>query len=246
MRKPDAVALWRRPGDLSHTIDALIAQSDLTGGIAADRIAAIGHSLGGWTVAELAGGRFDAAAVMANCMADFGPVYCKIFKALGVGLDPASIVALDADLSDPRIRAAVMLDLGPGRGFTPQSLAAIHIPMMVLAAAEDVDKETAEKADIAATNKDSAYLANHLPAATTVYTPIPGTLHFSFMQPCKPGAAELIEKEAPGESIVCRDGSGGNRDTIHKEVAAMIGNFLEKALISQDHPLARQGPDSPK
>ncbi len=105
--------------------------------------------------------------------------------------------------------------------------------MMVLAAEQDVDRDTAEKADIAATNTDSAYLARHLPPATTTYTAIQGSLHFSFMQPCKPGAAELIEKEAPGESIVCRDGNGGSRDTIHREVANMIGNFLKKTLASQ-------------
>ncbi|TCL74692.1 alpha/beta fold hydrolase [Rhizobium sp. BK251] len=232
MLKPDTVALWNRPGDLSRTIDALIAQPDLTGGIAAGRIAAIGHSLGGWTVVELAGGRFDTVAVTENCMADFGPLYCKIFEALGIGRDAANAAALGADLSDSRIRAVITLDLGPGRGFTPESLAAVQIPMMVLAAAEDVDKDSAEKANIAATNKDSAYLASHLPAATTVYIPVPGTLHFSFMQLCKPGAAGLIEEEAPGESIVCRDGSGGNRDTIHGQVADMIGEFLDKTLVS--------------
>ena len=63
MRKPDAVELWKRPGDLSRVIDALLDNPDLSGGVASDRIAAIGHSLGGWTVVELAGGRFDAAKV---------------------------------------------------------------------------------------------------------------------------------------------------------------------------------------
>ncbi len=233
MRKPDAVELWRRPADLSRTIDALLKDPGLTGGITPDRIAAIGHSLGGWTVVELAGGRFDAVAVTRNCMAEFGPIYCRIFDALGVGRDAASNAALAADLGDKRIGAVVALDLGPGRGLTPESLAAVQIPLMVLGAAADVDTDTATKADIAATNRDSDYLARYLPPATTIYDRIPGSLHFSFMQPCKPGAAELIEKETPGESIVCRDGAGADREAIHRQVATMITDFLGRSLARQ-------------
>ncbi|MBB3409300.1 putative dienelactone hydrolase [Rhizobium sp. BK316] len=233
MRKPDAVELWKRPGDLSRTIDALLDNPDLTGGVASGRIAAIGHSLGGWTVVELAGGRFDAAKVTKNCMAEFSPIYCRIFEALGIGRDASSSAALAADLSDPRIRAVVTLDLGPGRGLTPESLAAIQIPVMVLGAADDVDADTATKAEIAATNVDSGYISHYLPSTTTRYSLIPGSLHFSFMQPCKPGAAEWIEKEAPGEGIVCRDGVGADRETIHRQVTGMVTDFLRKALPQQ-------------
>ncbi|MBB3655125.1 putative dienelactone hydrolase [Rhizobium sp. BK650] len=233
MRKPDAVELWKRPNDISRTIDALLGNSDLTGGVASDRIAAIGHSLGGWTVIELAGGRFDAAKVTTNCAAEFSPIYCKIFEALGIGRDASSNTALAADLSDPRIGAVVTLDLGPGRGLTPESLATIHIPVLVLGAADDVDADTATKAEIAATNVDSAYISRYLPPATTKYSLVPGSLHFSFMQPCKPGAAEWIEKEAPGESIVCRDGIGADRERIHGQVTGMITDFLRKALPQQ-------------
>ncbi|MBB3462177.1 alpha/beta hydrolase family protein [Rhizobium sp. BK377] len=233
MRKPDAVELWKRPGDLSRVIDALLDNPDLSGGVASDRIAAIGHSLGGWTVVELAGGRFDAAKVAKNCLAEFSPIYCKIFEALGIGRDAASNAAMAANLGDARIRAVVTLDLGPGRGLTPASLAAIHVPIMVLGAAADVDADTATKADIAATNMDSGYVARYLPSATTTYSLVPGSLHFSFMQPCKPGAAQLIEKEAPGESIVCRDGTGADREVIHRQVASMVTDFLGKALPRQ-------------
>lgn len=230
MGPPEAVFLWKRPRDLSRVIDALLSRRQLTGGIASDRIAAIGHSLGGWTVIELAGGRFDAKDVVKNCVTQFGSLYCKIFKALGVGRDAASTLAMGADLSDRRIRAVVTLDLGPGRGLTPQTLASVRVPALVFGAAEDVDKETAAKADIAATNKDFADLAQYLPSATTSYALVPGSLHFSFMQPCKPGAAALIEEEAPGESIVCKDGQGADRNAIHRQVADMIVAFLQRTL----------------
>jgi predicted dienelactone hydrolase len=230
MQPAETVALWKRPADISQTIDTLLADPTLTGGIAANRIAAIGHSLGGWTVIELAGGRLDPAAMMTNCMAEFGAIYCKIFTALGVDRDAAAAAALGADLSDSRIGAVVALDLGPARGLTPKSLATVRIPVLILGAGEDVDRETAEKAHIAATNRDSLYLASHLPPATTQFALVTGALHFSFMQTCKPGAAALIEEEAPGESIVCRDAAGADRQAIHRDVANIIVNFLATAL----------------
>lgn len=230
MRPADEVALWRRPGDISRTIDGLLAEPALAGQIAADRIAAIGHSLGGWTVVELAGGRFDAVGAMKDCMATFGAVYCRIFQALGIGRDAATATALSADLSDERIGAVITLDLGPGRGFTPKSLAAVRIPILVLGAGADVDKETASKANIAATNKDSIYLARHLPPPTTQFSLVAGALHFSFMQLCKPGAAAMIEEEAPGEGIVCRDVDGIDREAIHHAVAETVLAFLTRAL----------------
>lgn len=233
MQSPDIVALWQRPRDISRVIDTLLADPALAGSISPDRIGAIGHSLGGWTVMELGGGRFDAEAVIKDCLHLFGPVYCRTFTALGVGRDAASTAALGADLGDARIKAIVSLDLGLGRGLTSESLAAVKVPVLVLGAGENVDPETAEKASIAATNKDSFYLADHLPPTTTQFALVPGALHFSFMQLCKPGAAALIEEEAPGESIVCRDAPGADREAIHRDVGDRIMVFLGSALADR-------------
>ena len=54
-RPVQAARLWERPRDLSRVIDALSADQSLAGQIEPQRIAAIGHSLGGWTVTALAG-----------------------------------------------------------------------------------------------------------------------------------------------------------------------------------------------
>lgn len=54
-RSPQAAAqLWKRPADLSRAIDAVLAQPKQFGAVAKNRIAAVGHSLGGWTVLEIA------------------------------------------------------------------------------------------------------------------------------------------------------------------------------------------------
>lgn len=233
-RKPgEAVKLWERPRDLSRVIDALLADQSLAGDIAAQRIAAIGHSLGGWTVTEIAGGRFEADLVMKDCEKRFGAVSCETFTELGIGESAAATAQLKSDLSDARVGAVVTLDLGPARGFSPESLAGVHVPFLVIAAGADIAKEEATKAKIAATNKDSRYLAEHLPTATASLAEIPDALHFSFMQICKPGAIPLIEKEEPGSGIICKDGGERDRQAIHRETADMIIAFLAKALPSK-------------
>ncbi|WP_119273046.1 alpha/beta hydrolase family protein [Taklimakanibacter deserti] len=228
-RDPEKAArLWERPRDLSRVLDALLADHSLS--IAATRIAAIGHSLGGWTVAELAGARFDAGLVTQDCETRFGAIACKLFAGLGIGRSAAATEKLGSDLRDARIGAVVTLDLGLARGFTPESLDDIHIPFLVIAAGVDIAKDEAAKAEVAATNQDSRYLAEYLPQSTTTTAEIADALHFSFLQICKPGAVDLIEENAPGEGIVCKDGGGRARADIHRDVAQRIITFLAKSL----------------
>jgi predicted dienelactone hydrolase len=45
---------------------------------------------------------------------------------------------LDGDLNDARIGAIVSLDLGLARCFTPESLATLHVPALILGAGVDI------------------------------------------------------------------------------------------------------------
>lgn len=229
-RPQEAARLWERPRDLSRVLDALTEDTKLLGAIDARRIVAIGHSLGGWTVLELAGGRFDARRLTPDCDKTTDRVKCKLFAELGIGPDIGNASELGQDLSDPRLDAVVSLDLGLATGFTPESLAAIRLPVLVIAASEDFDKETATKAEVAATRTDSALISKHLPPSMSTYDEIPGALHFSFLQICRPGAVELIEEETPGDGIVCRDAEGYSRSAIHQQVAGAIIAFLTRTL----------------
>lgn len=221
-RRPEqAVRLWERPHDLSRVLDALNADPGLAGPIEAGRIAAIGHSLGGWTVMALAGGRYDVSRLPAACAP-----HCEAFTALGLRDGKADPVKLGADLSDARIGTVVSLDLGPALGFTPQSLAGVRIPVLVLAAGTEVP-------GIVALRQDSEFVAKSLPQAATRYLPIPDATHFSFMQLCLPEASAAIEKIAPGESFVCRDGGTRDRSALHRQIADEILAFLARVQPSR-------------
>jgi len=212
-----AATLWERPRDLSRTIDALAADPRLAGKVDVDRIAAIGHSLGGWTVTALAGGRFDAARFEKDCKANNSLRACALEHELGLDRpQPAK------DLSDPRLKAFASLDLGLARGFTPESLAAIHVPSLLIGAGVDVGGLPAKL--------ESGYLAEHLPNKSTTYVVIPDAMHFSFAGLCKPDAVAIIEREQPGDGVVCKDGGARSREAIHHEVAELVIGFLAKTL----------------
>jgi len=220
MDPAQATKLWERPRDLSRVIDLLEGDPALAGTVDAGRIAAIGHSLGGWTVTALAGARFDTKWFEKDCLAQTSPRACALKDELGLNR-----LEIERDMKDPRVQAFVSLDLGLGRGFTPESLARLRVPSLVIAAGIDIGGLPPRL--------ESGYLADHLPEMSSTYVEIPDAMHFSFMGRCKPGAAALIEKEEPGNGVACKDGGTRSREAIHREVAYLVSGFLTKAIPAE-------------
>lgn len=212
-----AAMLWERPRDLRRIINGLAGDSSLAGEIDMNRIAAIGHSLGGWTVAALAGARFDTARFERDCQDKTSPRACALKDELGLGRSE-----IEGDMSDPRLKAFVSFDLGLARGFVPESLAALNLPSLVVAAGIDIGGLPPRL--------ESGYLADHLPKSSSTYAEIPDAMHFSFMGLCKPGAVELIETEEPGNGVACKDGGARSRAEVHREVAYLVIGFLATAM----------------
>ncbi len=221
-RQPqDAQQLWLRPQDLNQVLDALLSNPQWAGEVDHARIAALGHSLGGWTVMALAGARFSSAQFMRDCATHRDFADCKLTETLGIN-NHATQPRLDANLRNVRIRAVVSMDLGLARGFTPTSLAHLDIPVLLLSAQRDSVELPA--------SLESGYLAQHIPPRWLDFSRVAGATHFSFMQRCKPGAAALIEKFSPGDGIICRDDGDVSRSAVHQAVLDRIIPFLQMAL----------------
>lgn len=226
MDEVESKRILERPRDISRTLTVVLDNNGLAGKIDPARIAVIGHSLGGWTAIELAGGRYDAERALKDCEGAAQPAQCTdlpLMAKIGIVGQGKADPKLSEDMKDERIRAAISLDLGPASGFTPQSLGAVDIPVLVYAAGH-------ETKEIAAIKSDSEYLRQHLPQITTTYREIGDATHFSFVQVCKPGADQIIEEESPGEGFVCRDGGGRARADIHQQIASEIIEFLGEKL----------------
>lgn len=219
-RSPQAAAqLWQRPVDLRRVIEAVVAQPGKFGAVAPQRIAVVGHSLGGWTALEIAGARFDPERFAEDCKAHAQLASCNVYRQM----NPASTAQGKADLAADRryepVSAIVSLDLGLSRGMTDASLAALPVPALVIAAGAPSEDLPAQL--------ESADLAKRLPAATTRYVEINDATHFSFTSICKPGAIEMLEEDAPGDGVICQDRDNARpREVIQQQVVALISDFL--------------------
>lgn len=221
-----AAQLWLRPADLSRAIDAVTAQPEQFGVVAKRRIAVVGHSLGGWTALEIAGARFNPDLYAQDCKAHPRLAPCAVYQTINPASTPASKARLAADLSDKRVTAIVSLDLGLSRGMTDESLAALPVPTLVIAAGVPSEELPAQL--------ESANLAKRLPQASTRYVEISDATHFSFMSICKPGAVALIEESSPGDGMICRDGDGARpREVIQQQITGLITDFLAQPLATQ-------------
>lgn len=222
-RSPQAAAqLWQRPVDLRRAIDGVVAQPEKFGAVADGRIAVVGHSLGGWTALEIAGARFDPKRFAQDCDAHPQLSSCTVYAQMKPAGTTESKAALAADWRDQRVTAVVTLDLGLSRGLTDQSLAALPVPALVIAAGA-LSRELPAALE-------SANLAKRLPAASSRYVEISDASHFTFMSMCKPGAQSVLEAEVPGDGIICRDGENGRaRDVIQQQVSSLIAAFLERS-----------------
>ena len=214
-----AAKWWERPRDISRMLDYLLSETSWKQSANVDNITAIGHSLGGWTVMQLAGAKMDRQTFEANCLISPNPRTCGLAEELGLSKVQAK-ESNNKDLSDPRIQRVVSLDLGLARSFSVGSLNGITVPTLILAAGIDIgDLPQA---------LESGYIAEHMPLNSRRYKVYGNATHFSFIQGCKPGAIPLLNEEVPGDGIICKDGIGTSRDQLHKLFFNNIVRFLNR------------------
>lgn len=215
-REPDlSRQLWERPRDISRIIDHALTTPSLTDLVDRDRIYMAGHSLGGFTAIALAGARYDAARLQRFCDATPGELVCRILTSWEIAQTPEDRTRMEADLSDPRIKAFAVFDLGGTQSFSEKSIAALTRPMLVFGAQV---MNSGLTLDI-----ESRALVAAAPANVTQYIEPENLSHFDFLGVCKPGGLELLAREEPGDEIICENGSAA-RTAKHD----MIINHVER------------------
>lgn len=168
-----------RPRQVSRVLDALLASPEWGARIPVDRIGAVGHSAGGYTVLALAGAQAEPARAAQHCRSvQDDPVFCSLAKGSAsgpaTGPDTKALTPPPADgprvsAPDRRIRAVVAL-APMAVVFTPESLAAITVPVRVIVAERDA---------VLVGKYHGGHVAANLPRAQA--STAAGAGHFAFM-----------------------------------------------------------------
>ncbi len=213
---------WERATDVSEALDGVLADPVLGPRIDRGRIGAMGFSLGGYTVLELAGARTDRQAFEAFCRSPAAGTSCHppemdrlAPETAAAGDTPeteASRARSGASYRDKRIKAVFAIAPALGPALVPDSLRAIDIPLALLAGSADPIVPVAANAEA---------VAQLLPKPAL--TVLPGAGHYTFLDLCEPAAAAQL-------GVLCQDGPGIDRAAIHAAAIDRVRVFFASAL----------------
>jgi predicted dienelactone hydrolase len=217
---------WERARDLTLLLERVLADPVFGPSVDLDRIGAAGFSLGGNTVALLAGARLDIEAYYAFCESDQAratscapppesPFEIEDLLELLEREDPltlASIARADASHHDPRVRAVFAIAPAVIDSMSAVGVEKIGTPIRIVVG--DSDEHAPAEAN-------ARILALHAPKAELRILEDVG--HYTFLSQCGwPGRLVLGD--------LCEERSGVSRATIHAEVAADAYAFFQRTL----------------
>jgi len=178
--------------------------------IDAEKIGAIGHSKGGYSVLALAGARTNRQQMSHYCQAMPQMPDCQFYYRDGVRLENTNDQRLAASYRDPRVKWVIALDPGMSYVLTRSSLDTIKIPLLTIAA----------DYFIRATGKMNLGVDRlKLPLIT-----VPDAGHFDFLPLCQPNAAAILAEE--GEAFICETPTM-QREAIHQKTLANVSQFMQ-------------------
>lgn len=187
-----------RPHQLTRVLDALLASPEWGARIPADRIGAVGHSAGGYSVLALAGAQAEPKRAAQHCLTvQDDPGFCSLAKGPVESPSAARAVPTGGPVAraemvsvpDRRIRAVVVM-APMAVVFTPASLAAIDVPVRVIVAEHDA---------VLNGKYHGGYVIANLPKAQA--NTVAGAGHFAFMAQSSmplPSAAGDAASNPPG------------------------------------------------
>jgi predicted dienelactone hydrolase len=126
---------------------------------------------------------------------------------------------MEADLFDPRIKAFALFDLGGTQSFSKASLAQLSRPMLIFGAPL---MDSGLTLDI-----ESRALVQALPSKIATYIEPETLSHFDFLGQCKSGGFEILEREEPGDEIICLNG-GAQRAAKHDMIIGTVAGFFSR------------------
>ena len=207
----NTIKLWQRPADLSAVLTAMMADPHVSKHIDAERVGAMGFSLGGHTVMAIAGARVSREDYARYCEANSTMPDCVWFASDQVDMRAVEKAAFEGTSRDARISAVVAIDPSVVQAFIPASLDGITIPVnLINLGASDSAWWDAVRADIIAGRIDNAR-----------HQVISDAAHLTFLAECQTGARAFLEEVGETDPL-CDDAGGRTRSKIHTQIKDMI------------------------
>jgi len=204
--------LMDRPRHISRVIDHMLKTWPGRDRIDATRIGVLGHSSGGFTALAVVGGTADLGRIAPHCQQHPGDYACQLIARRPAAAAAVATAMVQA-VRDPRVRAAVVVAPALGFTFTPESLAAVSVPIQLWRAEDD-------------TVLPHPWYVEPVRAALPKpldYREAPKAGHFDFLAPCTPRFAAM----APP---LCSSQPGFDRVAFHREFNAATLSFFKVAL----------------
>lgn len=217
---------WERATDVSEVLDGVLADPVLGAHVDRARIGAVGFSLGGYTVLELAGARTDFAGFLAFCGSPKADAICHPPEMARAQITPsadtprtlqteASVARSSASYRDARIKAVFAMAPALGMAMDAASLGNITVPISLMAGDADVTVPV---------ETNVRRVAGLLPKADLLL--VPGASHYTFMDTCLPGGAAHVP-------LLCNDNPGVDRDAVHAQAVRRALEFFGATLPAQ-------------
>ena len=206
--------VWERPRDQSAALDAMLAHPRFGPVVDTDRIGAIGHSLGGYTVMGLAGARYDIDIARASCKPEDRSNICDLVPKV----DYSRIDYSDSreSVKDARVRAVVAYAPAVGGAIDERGAQDVDIPALIFVGDADKIAEPRFHAE-----RWSAFTGAPLVV-------VEGGDHYVFITPCNVLGDVAVTVDA------CHDSGGVDRVRAQRWVAARTQAFLDEHLAPLD------------
>ncbi|MEM8860144.1 MAG: hypothetical protein AAGD96_17570, partial [Chloroflexota bacterium] len=214
------ILAWNRPMDVSFLIDSVLADPELAAVIDPERIAVVGHSLGGYTAFAIGGGELSIDQFAAYCAEFSESPACAFYLNGGVDFMQVDRTKFEENHKDERVSAVVVLDPAYAKAFKTESLEN-RAPTLLIAPPSDANVFEQIHVDELAVQ---AQLGEN-------YVEMPGAFHFTYLPECKPIGYYLLRIAEKDGQMLCQPEVGKTRAEFHTETADLVVNFLQAEAI---------------
>lgn len=214
------ILTWNRPQDISFIIDSVLADPQIAPMIDQERIAVIGHSLGGYTSFAIGGGELSLDRFIAYCDEFPANPDCSFYRKGEVDLTQVDRSKFEQSYRDERVSAVVVIDPAYAKSFKPESLENRAATLLI---APPFDGS-------AMGNLQVDYLAEQIDAGSN-YVKIDNSYHFTFLPECKPIGYYLLKMVEEDGELLCWPEENQSRAELHAETTNVIVTFLESQAI---------------